>query len=48
VFVTPFLSYMIGPHLSSRLSYSYSENIAEGPTGDFVENAVTGTLSYAF
>lgn len=48
VFVTPFLSYTIGPHLSSRLSYSYSENIAEDPANGFVENAVTGTLSYAF
>ncbi len=48
IFVTPSLSYRLGPNISTRLSYSYAENISDGGTNDYVENSVTGTLNYAF
>lgn len=48
LFITPSLSYQLGPHISTRLSYSYSENSSDLGTNDFKENSVIGTLSYAF
>ena len=48
LFITPSLSYALGLHVSTRLSYSYSENTSDLGTNDFQENSVIGTLSYAF
>jgi uncharacterized protein (PEP-CTERM system associated) len=58
IFVTPYVSYRIGPHLNSRLSYSYAEELSDSnassdadpnlDTSDYVENAITGSLSYNF
>lgn len=46
--LSPFVSYTIGPHVSSRLSYQYMDSVSGDASDDFVENAVTGTLSVAF
>ena len=48
VFISPFVNYTIGPHVSSRLSYSYMDSVSGDATDDFTENAVQGTLSFAF
>lgn len=48
LYLSPYLSYSIGPHLSSRLSYSYSDSTGDAPDNSFTENTVTGSLSYAF
>ena len=48
LFITPSLSYTLGQHVSTRLSYSYSENTSDLGTNDFQENSVIGSLSYAF
>lgn len=48
LFITPSLSYALGPHVSTRLSYSYSENTSDLGTNDFQENSVFGTVVYAF
>lgn len=46
--LSPFVSYTIGPHVSSRLSYQYMDNVSADASDDFTENAVTGSLSVAF
>lgn len=48
LYLSPYLSYTIGPHLSSRLAYSYSDSSGDGPDNTFTESTVTGSLSYAF
>jgi len=48
LYLSPYLSYSIGPHLSSRLAYSYSDSTGDAPDNSFTENTVTGSLSYAF
>lgn len=45
---SPFLSYVIGPHVSSQLSYSYTERITDDPNSEYSENSVQGSLSFAF
>lgn len=46
--LSPFLTYTIGPHVSSRLSYQYMDSVSADTSDDFTENAVTGSLSVAF
>lgn len=46
--VTPYVSYTIGPHVSSRVSYSYSEFSADQALAGYQENSVQGSLSFAF
>ncbi len=48
LFLSPFVNYVIGPHVSSRLSYSYMDSVSGDGSEDFTENAVQGTLSFAF
>jgi uncharacterized protein (PEP-CTERM system associated) len=48
LYLSPYLSYSIGPHLSSRLAYSYSDSTGDAADNSFTENTVTGSLSYAF
>jgi len=48
LFITPSITYRLGPDVSTNLSYSYSENTSDLGTNDFQENAVIGSLSYAF
>jgi len=48
LYLSPYLSYTIGPNLSSRLAYSYSDSTGDAPDNSFTENTVTGSLSYAF
>ncbi len=48
LYLSPYLGYAIGPHLSSRLAYSYSDSTGDAQDNSFTENTVTGSLSYAF
>lgn len=48
MFITPGITYRLGEQLSSRLSYSYSENSSDFGTNDFKENSIVGSLTYAF
>lgn len=48
VAVSPYVSYTVGPHVSSRLSYQYMDSVSGDASDDFTENAVTGSLSVAF
>ncbi len=48
IFVSPYLSYAIGPQLSSRLTYSWTNSDSEDPLNTFIENTISGSLSYAF
>ena len=48
LFITPSLSYRLGSHVSTRLSYAYSQNTSDLGTNDFQENSVIGSLSYVF
>ncbi len=45
---SPYVSYTVGPHVSSRLSYQYMDSVSGDASDDFTENAVTGSLSVAF
>ncbi|MCC6201469.1 MAG: TIGR03016 family PEP-CTERM system-associated outer membrane protein [Gammaproteobacteria bacterium] len=46
--VSPSLSYRFGRSLSGSLSYRYYRRISDDVRRDYVENAVTGTLTYLF
>jgi len=48
MFISPFVNYTIGPRVSSRLSYSHMDSVSGDASDDFTENAVQGTLSFAF
>lgn len=48
LFITPSLSYALGPQVSTRLSYSYAENTSDRETNNYQENSVFGTITYAF
>ena len=48
IFVSPFVSYSIGPHTSGRLSYNYTTSSSEDSANEYTENSVTGSLSFAF
>jgi len=45
---SPYVTYTVGPHVSSRLSYQYMDSVSGDASDDFTENAVTGSLSVAF
>lgn len=46
--LSPYVAYVIGPNVSSRLSYEYMETVSADASAGFTENAVTGSLSVAF
>ncbi len=48
VSISPYMSYTLGPHVYSRLSYQYVDSVSGDASDNFTENAVVGSLSFAF
>ncbi len=46
--ISPYISYTLGPHVSTYVGYSYLERIADNPLAEYYENTVSGSLTYAF
>ena len=47
-FVTPYLSYIIGPSVSTNLSYTFTKSDSDNAANSFEENSLTGALNFAF
>ena len=47
-YVSPYLSYQLGPHVSSTLSYSWMDATSDDQDNVYTENSVLGSLTYAF
>ncbi|MSQ69342.1 MAG: TIGR03016 family PEP-CTERM system-associated outer membrane protein [Gammaproteobacteria bacterium] len=47
-YLSPYLSYQLGPHVNSTLSYSWMDASSDDETNTYTENAVLGSLTYAF
>ena len=47
-FVTPFLSYTLGPSIAANLSYSYTKSSSDNLANNYSENSISGALNFAF
>ena len=48
IIVSPYMNYTIGPHTNGRLSYSYTVSTSDDPFSEYIENSVSGSLTFAF
>ena len=47
-FVTPFVSYTLGPSVSTNFSYTYTKSSSDNLANNYTENSVSGALNFAF
>ena len=47
-FVTPYLSYTIGPSISTNLSYTFTKSDSDNLASNYEENSVNGSVNFAF
>ena len=47
-FVTPFLSYTLGPSISTNLSYTFTKSDSDNLANNYEENSVNGSVNFAF